>query len=69
MRNLDRLNTILQDKSLELPEFRNKVPENLSNIKWLKKALEQKRGNPVADEALTLLHLDPKTIFMPYSGA
>lgn len=51
--HLDRLNTLLKDPALSIPEFRRHVSSSFSNITWLRKAL---RTHPPG-ELSTLLNL------------
>ncbi len=37
--NLDRLNELLQDKSIDIPAFRRRVDHSFRNIMWLRRAL------------------------------
>jgi predicted membrane chloride channel (bestrophin family) len=52
--NLDRLNHLLKDTKLNLPDFRRVVNDSGSNLPWLRKALRKK---PISEELQELLDM------------
>ena len=64
MTNLERLNLMLKDKKLNIPDFRQTVAPSLSNLKWLRDRLPK---NPAcSNELKRLLALNPKEMFEEY---
>jgi hypothetical protein len=70
VRNIDRLNELLDHSSISVPDFRRHVGQNLCNLSWLNKALNKSKTelkHPNKDELFKLLGLNPKDMFQPYS--
>lgn len=57
---LERLNSLLASKKLDLPDFRREVTPSFGNLKWLQKALLKNPDCPA--EVKTLLQMDPKSL-------
>lgn len=66
MRNIDRLNQLLQGKAVVIPDFRRTVSDSLSNLKWLRKALAHRNETEELREINRILLLNPKEMFDPY---
>lgn len=60
MLKLDRLNELLADKNLDLPDFRRKVDVTGNNISWLQRNLEVR--NKISPELRELVALDIKKL-------
>lgn len=64
MTNLDKLNSLLRNPKLGIPDFRAQVDKSGSNLTWLKKNLP-KNCNANA-ELLKLVSLDIKSLLQDY---
>ena len=53
---IDKLNELLKDKSLDLPEFRRTVNKSGSNYTWLRRNIWIRNMN-LSDEIQTLLRI------------
>lgn len=60
MTNLEKLNALLKDKNLDIPEHRRNVGPSGDNIAWLKKHIRQR--NVISSELERLLEMKQKTL-------
>jgi hypothetical protein len=60
MTNLEKLNALLKDRNLDIPDHRRNVGPSGDNIAWLRKHIRQR--NEIGPELERLLDMKQKTL-------